>query len=215
MMLYRPVGLEELRLVYESEMRAFPPRLPDQPIFYPVTNEEYATQIARDWNTKSGTKGGFVTRFAVDDSYASKFERRVVGAREHEELWVPAEELAEFNSKIEGQIEIVGAHFGEGYRGHVPDAGELGGMDARAQLLALARTLPDGGFDLVCELNTNHAAVFLNFLFWEQADFRAAGVDNSTRRDLLGNLKKAWDGRDQRIAPLGLTATTTTATSST
>ncbi|MBS2018006.1 MAG: hypothetical protein JST00_34335 [Deltaproteobacteria bacterium] len=71
-------------------MRAFPPRLPDQPIFYPVTNEGYAIQIARDWNTKSGTKAGFVTRFSIADDYASKFERRVVGAKEHEELWVQA-----------------------------------------------------------------------------------------------------------------------------
>jgi hypothetical protein len=48
MPLYRPVGLEELRLIYETDMRAFPPRLPVQPIFYPVTNEEYAKQIAKD-----------------------------------------------------------------------------------------------------------------------------------------------------------------------
>ena len=44
--LYRPVGAEELRLIEASGMRAFPPRLPEQPIFYPVTNEAYAVQIA-------------------------------------------------------------------------------------------------------------------------------------------------------------------------
>ena len=104
MRLFRPVGLEELRLVYEAEMRAFPPRLPDQPIFYPVTNEAYAAQIARDWNTRSGTRAGFVTAFSVADEVASRFERRIVGAKEHEELWVPAEELAEFNAHIEGRI---------------------------------------------------------------------------------------------------------------
>jgi hypothetical protein len=60
--LYRPVGLEELLLLYEAEMRAFPQRLPEQPIFYPVTNEAYARQIAETWNTKSGTLAGFVTR---------------------------------------------------------------------------------------------------------------------------------------------------------
>ena len=67
MILFRPVGLEELRLLYETGMRAFPPRLPDQPIFYPVTNEGYAAQIAREWNTKSGTQGGFVTPFSIAD----------------------------------------------------------------------------------------------------------------------------------------------------
>jgi hypothetical protein len=39
--LYRPVGPKELALIAESGFREFPPRLPEQPIFYPVTNEEY------------------------------------------------------------------------------------------------------------------------------------------------------------------------------
>ena len=38
----------ELALIEASDSRAFPPRLPEQPIFYPVTNEAYAAQIARD-----------------------------------------------------------------------------------------------------------------------------------------------------------------------
>ncbi len=47
---YRPTGPEELDLVAKSEFRRWPPRLPEQPIFYPVTNEQYAIEIARDWN---------------------------------------------------------------------------------------------------------------------------------------------------------------------
>jgi hypothetical protein len=50
--LYRPVGRRELDLIRDSGMRAFPPRLPEQPIFYPVLTLEYARRIARDWNTK-------------------------------------------------------------------------------------------------------------------------------------------------------------------
>ena len=46
--LYRPVGPLELELIETEGWRAFPPRLPDQPIFYPVTNLEYATQIVRE-----------------------------------------------------------------------------------------------------------------------------------------------------------------------
>lgn len=69
MILYHPVGLEELRLIYESGLREFPPRLPEQPIFYPVLNLEYAQQIARDWNTKSRHFAGYVTRFEVEDAY--------------------------------------------------------------------------------------------------------------------------------------------------
>jgi hypothetical protein len=47
---WRPCGPAELELVRESGWTAWPPRLPDQPIFYPVLNEDYATKIARDWN---------------------------------------------------------------------------------------------------------------------------------------------------------------------
>ena len=104
--LYRPVGLEELNLIKASGWTAFPPRLPDQPIFYPVTNEGYAAQIAREWNTKTGSRHGYVTRFEVDAVYAARYDRKIVGGREHEELWVPAEELDEFNSHIRGSIEV-------------------------------------------------------------------------------------------------------------
>lgn len=122
MILFRPVGLEELRLIDAVDMRAFPPRLPEQPIVYPVLNEEYARQIARDWNTKQHSRVGFVTRFEVDDAYVAKFEPHIVGGRIHEELWVPAEELAEFNRHVVGRIEVVAAYFGEGWRELVRDA---------------------------------------------------------------------------------------------
>lgn len=104
--LFRPVGPAELELIRESGWKAFPPRLQEQPIFYPVLNQEYAAQIARDWNVKE-SGSGFVTRFDVDAEYLEKFPRQVVGGSVHEELWVPAEELDEFNSNIVGLIEVV------------------------------------------------------------------------------------------------------------
>lgn len=105
--LYRPIGDDELALVEESGFTAWPPRLPEQPIFYPVTNEGYAIQIARDWNTVGEGKRGHVTRFEVDTEYLSQFDRRIVGGREHEEYWIPAERLDEFNSNIVGRIEVI------------------------------------------------------------------------------------------------------------
>ena len=83
--LYRPVGAEELELIRRSGFSEFPPRLKEQPIFYPVTNEAYATQIARDWNTKFGSRRGYVTRFKVEKAYLAQFERKIVGGRIHEE----------------------------------------------------------------------------------------------------------------------------------
>ena len=104
--LYRPVGSNELALIEQSGFAAFPPRLPEQPIFYPVVNEEYAAQIARDWNTKSGDGVGYVTRFSVRADYLSRYERQIVGGRTHEEYWIPAEDLDEFNRNIVGRIDV-------------------------------------------------------------------------------------------------------------
>ena len=104
--LYRPVGPRELALIADSGFREFPPRLPDQPIFYPVMNEEYATQIARDWNVKA-SGSGFVTRFKVNRSFLERFPEQVVGSAIHRELWIPAEDLAEMNQNIVGPIEVI------------------------------------------------------------------------------------------------------------
>ena len=107
--LYRPVGQKELDLLAESDFMAWPPRLPEQPIFYPVTNEDYAIQIARDWNTKDQTNGnvGFVTRFKVETDYLSLFPVEIVGGRQHSEHWIPSEKLDEFNQHIIGPIEVI------------------------------------------------------------------------------------------------------------
>jgi hypothetical protein len=114
--LYRPVGPEELRLIAESGYREFPPRLPGQPIFYPVLNEEYAVLIARDWNAKNPDIGaGYVTRFHVRSVYLSKFVVQTVGSSTHREYWIPAEELAEFNANIVGTIDVV-AEFRSGQK---------------------------------------------------------------------------------------------------
>jgi len=104
--LYRPVGPAELELIAASGWTAFPPRLPEQPFFYPVLNEAYAAQIAERWNVpESGA--GYVTAFEVDANYVATFEVRRVGGAEHLELWVPAAELVTFNAHIVGQIRVV------------------------------------------------------------------------------------------------------------
>lgn len=107
MVLYRPVGTKELNLIAESGYRRFPPRLPEQPIFYPVLNEEYAIEIASNWNAKyNADHKGYVTRFEVDDLFAAKYEPHIVGCAHHMELWVPAEELEDFNDHIIGKIVV-------------------------------------------------------------------------------------------------------------
>jgi ADP-ribosylglycohydrolase len=104
--LYRPVGSKELALIEASGYRAFPPRLPEQPIFYPVLNEDYAAQIARDWNAR-GAGLGYVTRFLVHTAFLERYPVQVVGNTTHAEYWIPAEDLAEFNANIVGPIEVI------------------------------------------------------------------------------------------------------------
>lgn len=111
MILYRPVGEQELVLIIKSQYTAFPPRLPEQPIFYPVLNAQYAAEIAGRWNAKDKKSGykGFVTRFKIDDDFISRYEVQTVGRSYHQEYWIPAEDLAEFNRHILGKIEVIAA----------------------------------------------------------------------------------------------------------
>lgn len=112
--LFQPLGQKELDLIRESDFTAFPPRLPEQPIFYPVLNEEYATQIARDWNAKHDeSRVGYVTRFRVKNEYLRRHQIQTVGGSVHQEYWIPAEELDEFNQNIVGSIEIIGQYRNE------------------------------------------------------------------------------------------------------
>jgi hypothetical protein len=104
--LYRPVGPRERELIEETGWAKFPPRLPEQPIFYPVMNEEYANQIARNWNVRD-SGAGYVTRFEVDAEFIKRYPVKIVGGVQHTELWVPAEELQEFNQHIVGKIVVV------------------------------------------------------------------------------------------------------------
>jgi hypothetical protein len=107
--LYRPVGRKELDLISAGRFREFPPRLPAQPIFYPVLNEEYAIQIARDWNTKDEASGfeGYVLKFDVKTEFLSRYDVHVAGASLHREYWIPATDLEDLNLNIVGKIEII------------------------------------------------------------------------------------------------------------
>lgn len=132
MVLWRPVGPAELALLRASAWRAWPPRLPDQPIFYPVLNEAYAVKIARDWNVPA-SGAGFVTRFEIDAQFARRYPVRQAGGRTILELWVPAEELEEFNAHLTGPIRVVREFHAPGY----------GRLATRVMEAAAGRERPD------------------------------------------------------------------------
>ena len=127
MILFRPVGLAELELIAATEFREFPPRLPEQPFFYPVLTEEYAQEIAHNWNTRDQASGyaGFVMKFQVEDSFVSQYAVQTAGASQHREFWVPAADLAEFNRHIVGKIESVAAYAGPAFPGSIDMATNL------------------------------------------------------------------------------------------
>jgi hypothetical protein len=108
-LLFRPVGQAEMDLIEDTGRQEFPPRLPHQPIFYPVLSRDYAEQIARDWNTKDPRSGyvGYVTEFRVRAVFLERYSVQTVGSSEHQEYWIPAEDLAEFNENIVGGIRVV------------------------------------------------------------------------------------------------------------
>lgn len=177
MRLFRPTGRRELELLFETGMRAWPPRLPDQPIFYPVLNRGYAAEISLGWNSKDDEAVGFVTTFEVDDAYLARFERQVVGSARHEELWVPAEELPALNAAISGSIEVIDAHYGSNYVGAVPDTGPFEGLSADLQIEALV----SGAAQAQDVLRTHPEVVFCNWLRWEQ-----------TQAPVLEAVRSAW-----------------------
>lgn len=104
--LYRPVGPTELELLRQADFKRWPPRLPEQPIFYPVTDEQYAVDIASVWNVNDSGYGA-VTRFEVEAGFMARYEVQCVGAAHHTEWWVPAEELEALNDHIVGTIEVI------------------------------------------------------------------------------------------------------------
>lgn len=119
--LYRPVGPDELVLIEQSGWKRFPPRRPDQPIFYPVMNEAYAIQISVEWNVPA-YGAGFVTKFSVNNDFLKRYKVENVGGEIHNELWVPAEELEAFNDNIVGMIEVTQRYYRDGssFTGKLP-----------------------------------------------------------------------------------------------
>lgn len=192
--LFRPVGLYELALIWDSSMRGFPPRLSHQPIFYPVANRDYAAQIAREWNPKDSASGfsGYVTQFSVTDAFLARYEPNTVGSASHVEYWIPADELHQFNASIQGAISLYSGHFGPDFKGFVPDKCNLKGKDAVAQFVAMTKIWEYSRMDFVCEASVNRKAIYLNFLFWAQFDFTEFGIDRPQKESTIESIYKAW-----------------------
>ena len=201
MILWRPVGLGEMGLIFDSGMRRFPPRLPEQPIFYPVLAQSYAAEIAAGWNVRDAPHAGYVLRFEVDDDYISNFAVHVVGASVHKELWIPSEQLAEFNDHLQGSISAEEAFFGSQFVGETPAQFMLAGKNAPEQIQALVAILAYSAMDFALELSANARAVFLHYPFWKSAGGSRFGIEPRQFATCLSAIHEVWE-RHPRPAPL-------------
>jgi hypothetical protein len=104
--LFRPGGEKEIALIRASGWKEFPERLPDEQLFCPLLTVEPATRIARETSTQDGGTV-YVLRFNVDFEYLKRFPIQAAGWRVHQEYWIPADQLAEFNGHIIGLIEVI------------------------------------------------------------------------------------------------------------
>jgi hypothetical protein len=191
--LYRPVGLHELALLWDSGMREFPPRLVEQPIFYPVVNLEYARQIARKWNSPDKNSGfaGFVTQFEMSSTYLSKFELHTAGSAAHREYWIPAREMNSFNKAISGLISVEDAFFGTDFSGYVANDQRLKGQSAAQQFTKLSNMMDFAEFS--AEVSSNRKAIFLNCLFWFKSDLSSLACTPEQHYLFFTKLAKAWE----------------------
>ena len=168
-----------------------------------MLNAPYAEQIARDWNTKDLPHAGYVLRFEIPDDYATRFPPQTVGAAMHRELWVPAEELEEFNDQIVGKIVAERAFFGPAFRGHVPERFGLRGKDAYQQIDSMIRTMDYSGMDFIAEMWFSALAIFLHFPFWKAAGAARLGVESAALEKCLGGMREVWtSGSVPQPAPL-------------
>lgn len=204
--LYRPVGSQEMKLILELDLKAFPPRLPEQPIFYPVLNQKYATQIARDWNTKDPFSGyvGFVTRFEVASPFINQYEEQIVGSKQHHELWIPSEDLDELNLNIVGHIQTIDAFYGEQYTGHdaKPRIPIFDNKGVDEQFLIWKNILDYNSMDFYCEIRAHKHAIYMNYRYWQQADFSQQGVTEQEKLDVLHTMKQYWEEHFPSQKPL-------------
>lgn len=179
--LYRPVGLYEMKLIIESGCTNFPERFPEQPYFYPVLNRGYADRIALKWNTVDAKSGyaGYITEFHVNDEYINKFQKHIVGTRVHEELWISAEELLNFNKNIEGKIKIIDAYYGKQYKGIEPLPTFLKNKRVQEQLIILSKLRLYNVMDFRCEVAAQWKTIILNIIFWIKSNYN----DNITKME--------------------------------
>jgi len=193
--------------VFEAGMKGFPPRLPEQSIFYPVLVQEYADQTAATWNTKEEPFVGYVIEMEILDEYGARFSHK-----QSVQLSIVScgclRRNSQFNNQLTKPVSVRRAYFGPKYRGHVPDKFGLRGADAYKQIAMMVGTMDYSMFDFAMEVSANMLTFFLNFPFWKAAGAGRLDVEAVQLDTCLEHIRKAWS-RSPRPAALVEDATCT------
>jgi hypothetical protein len=113
--LFRPVGQREYERIEAASSQRFPPRPPEQPFFYPVTNEAYATRIAHGDPPgvldPLGRDGGIQRQHLgvdrVDRLFPEVREWRRIAKNEHRSAEAGCSSLFSASKKVKTNIVIV------------------------------------------------------------------------------------------------------------
>ena len=184
--LFRPVGRKELELIIASDSTAYPPRLDWQPIFYPVLNYNYAQEIAVKWNLDDEFSSycGFVTEFEIQETSVQKYNVENVGNASHNELWIPADDLEQFNQHIVGPIQVSGRFYGKHYDGKVDETSYLQGLSALEQLQQLEKLAATHPLNQL--VTSERFAILINWTYWQE---------HSDAKPFLDQLQQSWKKR--------------------
>lgn len=179
----------------DLNLKGFPPRLPEQPIFYPVLNQAYAEQIALEWNTKDkfSDNVGFVTEFNVASPFIDKYEEQIVGARKHNELWIPAEDIDELNLNIEGHIKLVNVFYGVDYKGLNPDVTIFADKNPTEQFIAWKGLLDGSSVDFNLEVKEQWKYIYMNYSYWKKTGYIDYGITEETKSEVLSAIREYWN----------------------
>ncbi|MCW8131555.1 MAG: hypothetical protein KIS92_14495 [Planctomycetota bacterium] len=202
--LYRPMGLAEMDLVLQGGCRAFPPRLPEQPIFYPVLNEGYAESITCQWNVNDPFAGyaGFVTAFEMPRAYLGRYEEKIAGSGIGRELWVPAAEMDAFNAQIRGRIRMIKAYYGDSFKGLEPATSALQGKGLEEQFYAFEKLLRTGMDAFGATVAAEQRVVYTQAPYWARPEFETPHLPPATRARVLDAMRAAWARAFPEIALL-------------
>jgi hypothetical protein len=183
-----------MKLMLDGDLKGFPPRLPEQPIFYPVLNKPYADQIARSWNTKDKFSGyvGFVTEFKVESPFIDQFEEQVVGSGMHNELWIPAEQMDEFNQNLVGRIKLVDVFYGDAYKGFDHEGTCFSRRSLVEQFLLWREALTDNPLESRHLMQEYWQMIFVNASFWSKTDLASYNISEQEKADTLAIMKQCW-----------------------